>query len=100
MLARESFSLSDGCSQSLSEVREILDDFRIPDGFGFVTNDDGTLDGCERFNRYLVNAHEQSAYDTKSLREFHMYNLGRLLRFVRRLRAQRVADESGVRVSD
>lgn len=94
------FEFLDGCPADSSDPVRVLDLFSIPDGFPIVTNDDGTLTGCERLNQYLFNAHDQRAYDIKSLREFHMYNLARLLRYVRRSRAHNRADEEGVPVED
>ncbi|MGK2876283.1 MAG: hypothetical protein ACSLEW_11685 [Nocardioides sp.] len=66
------FTYVDGCPSEASEAVRVLDLFSIPDGFRVVANDDGTLTGCERLNQYLFDAHDQRAYDIKSLREFHM----------------------------
>lgn len=88
----------DGCPVDSRVVAEVFDLFSLPDGFGFITNDDGTLTGCEHLNQYLLDAHAQRAYDANSLRLFHMYNLGRLLRYLRRSRAQRSANAEGISV--
>lgn len=99
-LTQVSFDLLDGCPYGGAKVVDLLDLLSIPDGFAFVTDDDGTLDGCQHLNQYLFDAHDQQAYDAKSLREFHMYNLGRLLRYLRRSRAHERANREGIPTSD
>lgn len=90
----------DGCPLNVDEVIETLDLFSIPDGFPFITNDDGSFTGVERLNQWLLDAHEQGAYDMDSLKGHHLYHLGRLLRFIRRSRAQARADVEGMSVVD
>jgi site-specific recombinase XerD len=100
LLRDQSLDLMDGCSLDLSEVADALDLFSVPDGFPFIANDDGTLTGCERVNQWLLDAQRENAYELKSLREHHLYHLGRLLRFIRRSRAQYRADAEGISIND
>jgi hypothetical protein len=70
-------------SLSWSSVVQTLDRHDIPDGLPFIVDDDGSLNGCDRLNTYLLTAWRQRAYDLDSLRSFHAYHLAQLLRFVR-----------------
>ncbi len=100
LLRDQSLELMDGCSLDLSEVVDLLDLFSVPDGFPFITNDDGTITGCEHLNQWLLDAQRENAYELKSLRGHHLYHLGRVLRFIRRLRAQYRADAEGISVTE
>lgn len=78
----------------------VFDKVRLPDGFPFVVDDDGTVTGCRHLNQYLLDAQAQSAFDLKSMRRFHVYNLARLLRFLRRSRAESRAHAEGQDVDE
>ena len=81
-------------------VAEVLDRHRIPDGFPLVIDDDGTLSGSRSLNQYLLDALDQNGFDVGSMRRFHVYNLARLLRFLRRHRATQAAVDAGMDVED
>lgn len=81
-------------------VAKVLDRHRIPDGFPLVIDDDGTLSGCRSLNQYLLDALDQNGFDVGSMRRFHVYNLARLLRFLRRHRATHAALDAGMDVED
>lgn len=81
-------------------VAAVLDRHRVPDGFPFVVDDDGTMRGCRRLNGYLLDAWGQNAFDLGSMRRFHVYHLARLLRFVRRHRAGQAAADAGVAAAE
>lgn len=81
-------------------VAMVLDRHRIPDGFPLVIDDDGTLSGCRGLNQYLLDALDQDGFDVGSMRRFHVYNLARLLRFLRRHRATQAAIDAGMDVDD
>lgn len=81
-------------------VAAVLDRHAIPDGFPLVIDDVGTLAGCRSINQYLLDALDQNGFDLGSMRHFHVYNLARLLRFLRRRRAALAAVEAGVDVED
>ncbi|HEY2579463.1 MAG TPA: hypothetical protein VGI74_24400 [Streptosporangiaceae bacterium] len=70
-----------------ADVTGILDRHAIPDGFPFVVEDDGGMQGCRFVNAYLLQALRQDAYALRGLRNNHLYHLVRLLRFVREGRA-------------
>jgi integrase len=67
-------------------VVAVLDRLGVPDGFPFVTDDDGSPLGCLSINTYLFEAWKQRGLDLRSMRRFHIYNLARVLRFIRRER--------------
>jgi integrase len=48
----------------------------------------------------LLDAQEQNAFDLGNMRRFHVYHLARLLRFVRRRRAESLAESEGQAVED
>lgn len=77
-------------------VIAILDRLGLPDGFPFVADDDGSIAGCSSINNYLYEAWKQRGLDLRSMRHFHIYNLVRLLRFVRRERARTRAADFGM----
>ncbi|SIQ56004.1 hypothetical protein SAMN05421833_102456 [Microbispora rosea] len=62
---------------------QVLDRHSVPDGFPFVFDDDGTMTGCRMLNQYLLDALEQNAFDLGGMRNFYVYHLARLLRFIR-----------------
>ncbi|TDK23691.1 integrase [Arthrobacter crusticola] len=78
----------------------MFDDRGLPDGFPFVVDDDGGVSGCRYLNQYLLDANEQRAFDLVNIRRFHVYHLARLLRFVRRQRAQCLAELAGQSLED
>jgi len=100
MLARGGLSVPGAIGVSAGWVTAVLDRHRIPNGFPFVIDDDGTTTGCDRLNRYLLDAWGQNAFDLGSMRRFHVYHLARLLRFVRRYRAGQAAADAGVTVQE
>lgn len=83
-----------------SSVVEKLDRHDIPDGLPFIIDDDGSLNGCDRLNTYLLTAWRQRAYDLDSLRSFHAYHLTRLLRFVRSRRCGELVDLTAATTAD
>lgn len=83
-----------------SAVVEMLDRNDIPDGLPFIVDDDGSLNGCESLNAYLLTAWRQRAYDLGSLRSFHAYHLARLLRFVRARRCGELVDLTAATTED
>jgi integrase len=99
-LLRAEVCVSGAESVTAEWVTSVLDRHRIPDGFPLVIDDDGTLLGCHRLNQYLLDALDQNGFDLGSMRRFHVYNLARLLRFVRRHRAGQAARDAGVDVED
>jgi integrase len=97
----EALRVPDGAaSLPWSSVVETLDRHDIPDGLPFIVDDDGSLTGCERLNTYLLIAWRQRAYDLDSLRTFHAYHLARLLRFVRKRRAETHVDLTATSTED
>jgi len=76
-------------------IVELLDRHAIPDGFPFVSDDDGTMRGCRFLNSYLIAALEQDAYALDNLKNNHLYHLVRFLRFVRRRRAETATGLTG-----
>ena len=81
-------------------ARAVFDDRGLPDGFPFVVDDDGGLAGCRYLNQYLVEAYGQRAFDLNDLRETRLYDLTRLLRYIRQDRAERLAAAAGETVQD
>lgn len=68
MLARGGLSVPGAVGVNAEWVTAVLDRHRIPDGFPFVIDDDGTTSGCDRLNRYLLDAWGQNASSTPVLR--------------------------------
>lgn len=89
-------ALPGGALIPLDNVIAILDRLGLPDGFPFVTDDDGSPAGCSSINSYLYEAWKQRGLDLRSMRDFHVYNLARLLRFVRGERVKIRAAELGM----
>lgn len=100
LLQREGLAVPASGSVTAAWVASALDRHQIPDGFPFVLDDDGTIAGCRHLNQYLLDALGQNAFDLGSMRQFHVYHLARLLRFVRRHRAVRCAETLGIPVED
>ncbi|MBT2522775.1 hypothetical protein [Arthrobacter sp. ISL-28] len=100
VLGVEGLPLPQGQAFDVSGAREIFDDRRLPDGFPFVVDDDGGVSGCRFLNQYLLDAQEQNAFDLGNIRRFHVYHLSRLLRYIRRRRAQELAELAGQPVED
>jgi hypothetical protein len=46
-------------------VLAMLDGLGVPDGFPFVTDDDGSLMGCHSINSYLFEACKQNGLDLR-----------------------------------
>ena len=78
----------------------LLDRQSVPDGFPFVTDDDGGMRGCRFLNGYLIAALRQDAYALDNLKNNHLYHLVRFLRFVRRRRAEAVSGLTGDRLDE
>lgn len=78
----------------------VFDERGLPDGFPFAVDDDGGVSGCRYLNQYLIDAHAQRAFDLGNMRRFHVYHLARLLRYLRRSRAERLAEQAGLPVED
>ncbi|MGG5171248.1 tyrosine-type recombinase/integrase [Pseudarthrobacter sp. J1738] len=100
LLGNEGLSLPEGQAFAVSHVREVFDERTLPDGFPFVVDDDGGVSGCRYLNQYLLDAQEQKAFDLGNMRRFHVYHLARLLRYIRRKRAQGLAVLAGQTVED
>jgi integrase len=83
-----SLLLPSGESCDPADTVAVFDRLGLPDGFPFVLDDDGRADGCHYLNQYLLDAWAQRAFDLDSMRRFHVYNLARFLRFLRRSHAQ------------
>lgn len=83
-----------------SSVVATLDRHDVPDGLPFIVDVDGSLNGCDRLNTYLLTAWRQRAYDLDSLRTFHTYHLARLLRFVRARRGGELVDLTATTTED
>lgn len=99
--AHEVLRAPDGvASLPWSSVVQTLDRHDIPDGLPFIVDDDGSLNGCDRLNTYLLTAWRQRAYDLDSLRSFHTYHLARLLRFVRQRRGGDLVDLTATSTED
>jgi hypothetical protein len=81
-------------------ARAVFNERGLPDGFPFVVDDDGGLAGCRFLNQYLIEGYRQRAFDLTDLRERRLYDLARLLRFLRQDRAQRLAATAGEPVQD
>ncbi|MCW2132714.1 tyrosine-type recombinase/integrase [Arthrobacter sp. VKM Ac-2550] len=99
-LGIEGLSLPEGQAFDVSQACSVFDERGLPDGFPFVVDDDGGATGCRYLNQYLLDAHEQNAFDLTNMRRFHVYHLARLLRYLRRQRAQRLAELAGQPVED
>jgi integrase len=100
-LAGEVLYASDSAAPLLwSSVVVSLDRHDVPDGLPFIVDDDGSLNGCDRLNTYLLSAWRQRAYDLDSLRSFHAYHLARLLRFVRARRCGELVDLTATTTED
>jgi integrase len=89
-----SLVLPGGESHDPADTVAVLDRLGLPDGFPFVLDDDGRADGCHYLNQYLLDAWAQRAFDLDSMRRFHVYNLARFLRFLRRSQAHSEAGRS------
>jgi len=99
--AGETLRAPDGAaSLPWSSVVQTLDRHDVPDGLPFIIDDDGSLNGCDRLNTYLLTAWRQRAYDLDSLRSFHAYHLTRLLRFVRARRRGELVDLTAATTED
>ncbi|MGV0809838.1 tyrosine-type recombinase/integrase [Mycolicibacterium setense] len=99
--ADETLRAPDGAaSLPWSSVVESLDRHDVPDGLPFIVDDDGSLNGCDRLNTYLLTAWRQRAYDLDSLRSFHAYHLARLLRFIRARRCGELVDLTAATTED
>lgn len=100
LLGTEPLPLADG--QGFDPVRAlaVFDERGLPDGFSFVVDDDGGVTGCRYLNQYLLDAHAQRAFDLGNMRRFHVYHLARLLRYIRRDRAEWLAEQTGQPVED
>jgi integrase len=82
-LGTKGLPLEQGQAFCVNQTLEILDRLHLPDGFPFILDDDGGTNGCRHLNQYLLDAHQQSAFDLRNMRRFHVYHLARLLRFLR-----------------
>ncbi|MFR9779246.1 tyrosine-type recombinase/integrase [Micromonospora sp. MS34] len=100
LVGRGPLALPNGKCVDPAWVISVFDRLRLPDGFAFVVDDDGTVTGCRYLNQYLLDAHTQSGLDLKSMRRSHVYHLGRLLRFLRRSRAESRARDAGVNLDE
>lgn len=100
LLGQEGLPLPEGQAFDVSWVSNVFDDRGLPDGFPFVVDDDGGVDGCRYVNQYLLDAQEQNAFDLGNMRRFHVYHLGRLLRFIRHRQAESLAESAGQTVED
>jgi hypothetical protein len=78
----------------------LLDRQSVPDGFPFVTDDDGGRRGCRFLNGYLIAALRQDACALDNLKNNHLYHLVRFLRSVRRRRAEAVSGLTGDRLDE
>jgi site-specific recombinase XerD len=89
-----SLEIPDGANSAI----EVFDAYDIPDGFPFVVDDDGTPVGCRYLNQYMLDAWAQRGLGLRSLRRFHVYNLARFLRYLRRTRAASSARDANIPV--
>lgn len=81
-------------------VVAVFDRVGLPDGFPLVIDDDGAPAGCRYLNQYMLDALAQGGLDLSTLRRCHVYHLARLLRFLRRSRAEARARVAGVPFED
>lgn len=100
LLLAEPLAFPTGEVVDTAAVAAVFDSLRLPDGFPFVVDDDGSPTGCAHLNRYLFDAHEQNGLELQSLRRFHVYHLSRLLRFLRKVRAESRARSAGMPVEE
>jgi hypothetical protein len=56
LLARGGLAVAGAEGARAGWVAAVLDRHRIPDGFPFVVDDNGTMAGCRRLNGYLLDA--------------------------------------------
>ncbi|PTT59481.1 hypothetical protein [Arthrobacter sp. HMWF013] len=100
LLGVEGLPLLEGQAFDVSKAHEVFDERRLPDSFPFVVDDDGGVSGCRYLNQYLLDAQEQNAFDLGNMKRFHVYHLSRLLRYIRRRRAEELAERAGLPVED
>jgi integrase len=94
------FVSNEGRDVSANRMVELLDRRGVPDGFPFVIEDDGSMQGCRFLNGYLIAALRQDAYALDNLKNNHLYHLVRFLRFVRRRRAEAATGLTGHRLDE
>jgi integrase len=65
-----------------SELIEVWDQEGLPDGHPFVVGADASMVGTDHLNRYLLAAHRNGAYNSRSLSTFHAPKLTAFLRWL------------------
>jgi integrase len=78
-----SIKISSSVELPWKHVVSTLDRLDVPDGTPFVVDEDGSLGCLANLNHYLLEASRQGAYRGNGLRQNHVSNLVRLLRFTR-----------------